>query len=89
MTVPYVSYSVKGNHKTGSTDVLELLSLMCRLYKVRKPTQDLRATSIGKISILISLVHDSLPDLITRNQRLMKAVDFSRINEIRGWKYDV
>ena len=84
MTVPYLSYNVKGNHKTGSTGVLEVLSFMCRLYKVRNPTQDLRATPVEKISILISLVQDSLLDLITRNQRLMKPVGFSRINAIRG-----
>ena len=71
MTLPYLSYNVKVNHNNGSTGVLVVLPFMCILYRVRNPTQDLRATSVEQVSISISSVQDSLPNIITINQRLM------------------
>ena len=69
--------------------VCSIFSHVCRLYKVYMPTQDPRATSVEKISMALSLVHDSLQDPITKNHRTMYDVGVSKINVIGGNTYDV
>ena len=49
----------------------------------------MRAISVEKISILISIVQDFLPDLITKNHRLLYDVEFFKMNAIYERKYDV
>ena len=58
-------------------------------YNARKPTQALRAVSVEQISISISIVKDSLPDLTTKNHLLIYAVGLSRIKDSGGRKYEV
>ena len=58
-------------------------------YIARKPTQALREVSVEKISISISMVQDSLPDLIIKNHLRIYAVGLSNMKARGGRKYEV
>ena len=79
-------YNVKENYKTGSTGVLVVLSLMCRLYRVSKLTQDLRATSIENIYIYIIIKR-----LFARTDYQKPTCDVSCrfLQDKRNWRLEV